>query len=109
MNKIARISRMQPIPEGGIYIGRRTGILPQSPYHNPFLIGSHGTREEVLRKFKEYWFHPEQKALRWKAWKELPGKTLYCWCAPLACHGDVIALYLDWMALFMQRTTNVDH
>jgi hypothetical protein len=21
---------------------------------------------------------------------ELPGKDLACWCAPLACHGDVI-------------------
>lgn len=22
---------------------------------------------------------------------ELKGKTLGCWCAPLACHGDVLA------------------
>jgi len=25
--------------------------------------------------------------LKWQAWGKL---SLFCWCAPLACHGDVI-------------------
>jgi hypothetical protein len=27
--------------------------------------------------------------------KRLKGKDLVCWCAPLACHGDVILKYAN--------------
>ena len=27
---------------------------------------------------------------------KLRGKKLGCWCAPKACHGDVIVAYIEW-------------
>lgn len=65
-----------------VYIGR------PSKWGNPFAIGRDGTREDVIRKYEE-WItnHPELMA----AIHELAGQTLGCWCAPQACHGDVLA------------------
>ena len=36
------------MPAGAIYIGRG------SPWGNPFVIGEHGTRDEVCDKFKRH-------------------------------------------------------
>ena len=75
-----------PKPEG-VYIGRG------SPFGNPFRIGEDGTREEVIEAYREVFYAmPELQAL---ARKKLLGKDLVCYCAPLPCHGDVIAEYLD--------------
>jgi hypothetical protein len=64
-----------------IYIGRG------SKWGNPFKIGKDGTREEVIDKYREYILNkPELLA----ALPELKGKVLGCWCAPKACHGDVL-------------------
>lgn len=72
-----------------IYIGR------PSLFGNPFSIGKHGDRDEVIEKYRVYFyariscddhFRREVESLR--------GKVLGCWCRPLACHGDVIVEYL---------------
>lgn len=76
-----------------VYIGRGT------PWGNPFPIGKGGvgdTREEVIHKYKEYFERelladPEKK----KALLSLRGYRLACHCKPLACHGDIIANYLN--------------
>lgn len=65
-----------------VYIGR------PGPWGNPFTIGRDGTREDVIRKYDE-WIHT-QPVLMERARKELKGKVLGCWCAPQACHGDVL-------------------
>ena len=70
--------------------------LPQSVFHNPFRIGRDGTREEVLLKFIEYWYAPEQWDVRRAAWYLSEDAVLGCWCKPEACHGDIIAGYLAW-------------
>jgi hypothetical protein len=81
-----------PVGDGTyVYIGRPT------KWGNPFKIGVDGTREEVIEKFRAYWYAIEQTQLRLDALRELPGKTLGCWCAPKPCHGDVIADYLTVM------------
>ena len=73
-----------------VYIGR------PSVYGNPFVIGRDGSREQVISKFRTYFhgrinndsvFRGEVEALR--------GKRLGCYCAPCACHGDVIKEYLE--------------
>lgn len=64
-----------------VYIGR------PSKWGNPFTIGRDGTRAEVIAKY-EQWLATNE-ALK-AALPELKGKTLACWCAPLACHGDVL-------------------
>jgi len=64
-------------------------------FGNPFVLGRHGNRDEVIAKFREYWYAPEQADLRARAVRELKGKRIACWCSPQACHGDVIAQYLN--------------
>jgi hypothetical protein len=69
-----------------VYIGRG------SKWGNPFKIGQHGTREEVIAKFCDYIAtRPDLLA----AVGELKGKTLGCFCAPLACHDHVLAELAD--------------
>lgn len=69
-----------------VYVGR------PSKWGNPFEIGRDGTREEVVRKFEQYLL--DSPALLAQV-GELKGKTLACWCAPLACHADVLGKYAD--------------
>lgn len=64
------------------YIGRG------SAYGNPFLIGKDGDRELVIRKFEAYALWRLEKEPNWLS--KLYGKNLACYCAPQACHGDVI-------------------
>lgn len=63
-------------PAGAIYVGRG------SPWGNPFRIGMM-SREEVIRKF-------ECEVLPTLDLMPLRGKDLVCYCAPKACHADVL-------------------
>ena len=75
---------------GAQYVGR------PSPFGNPFVIGEDGTRDEVIELYRQ-WFH--EKILNDPLFKvdldRLRGHDLVCWCAPRACHADVILAYLD--------------
>ena len=72
-----------------VYIGR------PSKWGNPF---SHKegtkakyktkTREEAIQKYVEWLIKQEDLLLDIH---ELKGKILGCWCAPKACHGDILA------------------
>jgi hypothetical protein len=64
-----------------VYIGR------PSKWGNPFIIGRDGTRKEVVSKYRK-WILNQPHLL--ESLSELKGKTLGCWCAPSACHGDVL-------------------
>lgn len=73
-----------------VYIGR------PSKWGNPFKIGVHGNREEVVKKYR-MWLDGEISApngstppTRDEIRRELKGKVLGCWCRPKLCHGDVI-------------------
>lgn len=54
---------------------------------NPFRVGREGSRYDVIRRYAAYLMsQPELLA-------DLPtlhGKTLACWCAPDACHAEVL-------------------
>jgi hypothetical protein len=69
-----------------VYIGR------PSKWGNPFTIGRDGDRDEVIEKYED-WLQTQPQLLA--ALPELQGKTLGCWCAPQACHGDVLARYAE--------------
>jgi len=70
------------IPHDAVYIGRG------SPYGNPFEIGVHGTREEVIDLFRKYVnTNPELQIL---IQQNLRGKDLVCFCAPKPCHGNIV-------------------
>ena len=70
-----------PFPKEAVYVGRPT------KWGNPFTIGVDGDREEVIKKYKE-WF-PKQKDLK-DSLVELKQKDLLCWCAPKPCHADFL-------------------
>lgn len=72
-----------------VFIGR------PSRWGNPFRIGTHGNRQEVLDKYIWWFIQKDQAALRAACRKELRGKKLACFCAPLPCHGHVLAYYAD--------------
>lgn len=80
-----------------VYIGRGRGSI----WGNPFIIGEHGNRAEVIAKFRE-WL-PNQAALMVQV-HSLHGKTLGCFCAPAACHGDVLAEFAE---LAFNRINNI--
>jgi hypothetical protein len=91
---------------GAVYIGRPSDGR-SGHYGNPF---SHqqgtkakvvvATREEAVKAFEDWitgraWQHIEPERQRWFQdqlfeYGELYGRDLLCWCAPQACHGDVI-------------------
>lgn len=69
-----------------VYIGRG------SKWGNPFIIGKDGSRAQVIDKYQEYLLDsPKLMA----ALPELINKRLGCFCAPLACHGDVLKFHAD--------------
>ncbi|HEC2616199.1 TPA: DUF4326 domain-containing protein [Raoultella ornithinolytica] len=90
-DKITFVSNKDKGDHFDTYIGR--GTL----WGNPYAIGQDGDREEVIRKFTYDFnrgflrggedFNEKLKALR--------GHTLGCHCKPYACHGDVLAEYLN--------------
>lgn len=84
------VVNLKSCPQGAIYIGR------PSPFGNPYVIGQDGDRDEVLRLFRAYFYGRLDLDAVWKEKVEaLKGRTLSCFCKPQACHGDIIAEYLD--------------
>lgn len=71
-----------------VYIGRG------SKWGNPYAIGFDGDRDEVIRRFK-YDFERGFLKFSKSDLLELRGKVLGCHCKPAACHGDVLAQYLN--------------
>lgn len=71
-----------PAPAGAVYIGR------PSKWGNPFVIGRDGDRAAVVERYRRWLAF--QPALVNAAQAELRGRSLVCFCAPLACHGDVL-------------------
>lgn len=65
-----------------VYIGR------PSKWGNPYTIGKDGSREEVIERYKAY-IEGSPRLLE-DCRRELRGKVLGCWCAPKACHGDIL-------------------
>jgi hypothetical protein len=77
------------VPAGAVYIGRG------SNWGNPFRIGADGDRAAVIAKHAT-WLRDQHHLLR--ALDELRGCDLVRFCAPLACHGDLLL----WLANAMR-------
>lgn len=78
-----------------IYIGR-AGHREDGYFGNPFKLSAQESRSDTIERFKAWFLNrvktdPEyrQRVLA------LRGKRLVCFCKPLACHGDVIAEWLE--------------
>lgn len=70
----------------GVLIGRPT------KWGNPFNMLDHGGRERCVRLFAE-WVVKQPHLMA--DLHELQGQQLLCYCKPLLCHGDVLALLAD--------------
>jgi hypothetical protein len=66
-----------------VYVGRPL------PFGNPFVIWRDGDRGAVIGRYRTWLL--AQPALVERVRRELAGKVLGCWYAPLPCHGDVLA------------------
>ncbi len=76
-----------------IYVGRhgsRYGFQ-DSLLYNPYPINDARTREQSIAQFEKYAREriAQDPDFR-RAVEHCHGKTLGCWCAPLACHGSVL-------------------
>lgn len=73
--------------EGWVYIGR------PGPFGNPYYLWDRATN---IENYRAYFENRLDRDARFKADVDaLAGKVLVCHCKPLACHGDVIADYLN--------------
>lgn len=80
-----------------VYVGR------PSPLGNPYAIGRDGDRDTVVAKYRR-WLHAnlETREVRLALHDLLASARqgaleLVCWCAPQACHADVIRSCLQWL------------
>lgn len=74
------------VPLGAVYIGRG------SKWGNPYRIGPDGSREEVIKKYRDY---IQRRPDLLGSLGELKGKILVCFCKPRACHGDVLVELIE--------------
>lgn len=62
-----------------------------SKFGNPFVIRRESDRASVIEKFERYARARIAQDPVWAAEvRLLHGRVLGCWCAPKACHGDVL-------------------
>ena len=65
------------------YVGRPT------IWGNPFFMKyDESDRDAVIVQYRD--FLSRQPGFVERAQRELKGKTLACWCAPKACHADIL-------------------
>lgn len=75
-----------------VYVGR------PSEWGNPFVIGSDGSRDDVIDKFKAYlWKRMRNEPELENKLLALDGKVLGCYCAPQPCHADVLVRSVEWI------------
>ena len=66
---------------------RAVGAEYLTQFGNPFVIGTHGTRYEVIQKFVR---HLARSPLLMQHLRFVKGKIVACWCAPHGCHCNPI-------------------
>ena len=80
-----------PVHNNTVLIDRRT------KWGNKFRIGRDGTREEVIALYRaDLWRRIRAGEVSLDELAELDGSWLACHCAPLPCHGTVLARAAAW-------------
>lgn len=78
-----------------VYIGR-PGKGQSGMFGNPFIVGVHGARGECAAKFRDWFASDAGSAMRALVDAHIkPDDVLGCFCKPAACHGDIIAEYVN--------------
>ena len=99
IGKARRGQLSDPLP-GQAYVGR------PSLLGNPFQLGRDGSRAQVIATYRRWlWAQLQepgsaqrQELERLLAQAQAGPLELLCWCAPLACHAEVIRSALLWLA-----------
>jgi hypothetical protein len=97
-----RIENKKTYRGAGVYIGR------PSLLGNPFEIGVHGERQDVIRFYRQWlWERMVEQGGVYAELKRLArlakqgDLTLICWCKQpdrqIACHGDVIKRAVEYL------------
>lgn len=74
-----------------VYIGRG------SVWGNPYKMEKGHMRGEVIIKYRIHlWEMLDAGAITKEMLVALDGKRLACYCAPQACHGDVLVKAIEW-------------
>jgi hypothetical protein len=63
----------------------------QTKWGNPFKMYSENDRDDVIKKYEDYFITTLLKDIH----EISHAKRLGCWCKPKACHGDIIKKYID--------------
>lgn len=73
------------------YVGHagRRHDWPESDFANPFVKLAGTDRVTMVARYRD-WLHERPAVLR-RIPAELAGRAIGCWCAPAACHADVLA------------------
>jgi hypothetical protein len=89
MKVINMRGRRFQVPDGAVYVGGRDpwGRIEGSKFANPFSVKRYG-REDAIERYRDHL--ASRPDLVEAARRELAGKDLACWCAPDACHADVL-------------------
>lgn len=100
--RTTRVVHVNDKIDGAVYIGRQmwSQRLVGSALANPFRIGRDGSRQAVIKHYRD-WLRANPKLLA--NLPRLRGKPLACWCRHdgedrtpgNACHGDVLIELLD--------------
>ncbi len=85
------------------YIGRRVAGYKASPLGNPFKVGEHDDPISAYRRWLWQQLQSDTPARReilrladlHNAGEDI---LLGCWCAPDACHGDIVKVAIEWVA-----------
>lgn len=93
------------------YVGRGCGAWAASALGNPFRVGQHGARQQVIQRYRAWLWDVVQAGLAGQsspAWAELQvlvvqvqfggSLALGCWCHPLPCHAAVVRAAVLWLA-----------
>ncbi len=94
--RMVRIVNLKHEPDavarGAVRVDRRTR------FGNPFVIGRHGTREQVVARYRAGELSLAELAA-------LAHKPLACWCWPTRpCHAEVLARAAAWAAAELARS-----
>jgi hypothetical protein len=81
--------------EYDVYIGR-AGHGKDGYFGNPFRLKANEQRGATIERYKDYVDNRMKTDAEFaRRVHELKGRTLGCFCKPEACHGEIIAAYLN--------------
>lgn len=94
--RVYNIRTGSPISEKCVYVGRNGA---NAHFGNPYVINELHDRHEVVSFYTKWLFSPAGEATLNKACRELKGVHLVCHCKPELCHGDVLLVVVNGLAI----------